>query len=72
MYRNRNKNPQILPQIDLEFESDLETDRIVYFVERGIWQPEELRITEIINMVKNIMIEEGNKEKRKNKLIKIN
>ena len=60
MYRNRISriSPIYLQQNDVY----LDLDRIIYFAERGIWKPDELRMTEIINMVKNIVIE-NDKEK---------
>ena len=66
MHRNRISriSPIYLQQNDVY----LDLDRIIYFVKRGIWKPDELRMTEIINMVKNIVIEndkEKNEKKRK-------
>lgn len=60
MHRNRISriSPIYLQQNDVY----LDLDRIIYFVKRGIWKPDELRMTEIINMVKNIVIE-NDKEK---------
>lgn len=60
MHRNRISriSPIYLQQNDVY----LDLDRIIYFVKRGIWKPDELRMTEIINMVKKIAIE-NDKEK---------
>ena len=66
MYRNRIS--RISPIYLQQNEVYLDLDRIIYFAERGIWKPDELRMTEIINMVKNIVIEndkEKNEKKRK-------
>jgi len=61
MYRNRifRISPIYLQQNDVY----LDLDRIIYFAERGIWKPEVLCMTEIINMVKNIVIENKKNEK---------
>jgi len=65
MYRNRifRISPIYLQQNDVY----LDLDRIIYFAERGIWKPEELCMTEIINMVKNIVIENKKNEKNEKK-----
>lgn len=54
MHRNRISriSPIYLQQNDVY----LDLDRIIYFVKRGIWKPDELHITEIINMVKKLSL----------------
>jgi len=59
MYRN--KISRIFPIYLRQNDVYLDLDRIIYFVERGIWKPDELCITEIINMVKKLSLKKNKK-----------